>query len=405
MATNLHDPNNHAPPVAADDVWDDGAGWSRQSHDTGAGVLPRKRQRVWQAPTSSESSNTVISGLRINVESVARPTAASSPSLSIKEYGGEVFRLEQPLAEAPFQAAIVIPAMTLSAPQDPSELEGESKDWGKARQHPLRWLVIAGMGVGGVLVAALATQELLLSPKSKTLSNPLELVQEEKVEEMQGFEPDGPCEENARSLLAAYAKATTPEAVLPLIRNSTRLSPRLTQNWHPWLAPAEWFPSRNAAWEVSAEGGVCHGRLSGSKPNFAPYRAYFVREGESLRIDWEATEGISDAPFTSLARGIGAGGVVRCHATPENFYSLTFPEEQYRSYKLLAADLEQVVWGYVKLENPSAAALLKVFEAAKNEDDAPADRPMTLRLAPAPAGAQKNQWIIGELLHIEWVSP
>ncbi len=405
MATNLHDPNNHAPPVAATDVWDDGAGWSRQSHDTGAGMLPRKRQQVRQAPTSSESANSANSGLRINVESVARPTAASAPSLSIKEYGGEVFRLEQPLAEGPFQAAMVIPALPLAARRDSSELQGESNDWGKAHQHPLRWLVIAGMGVGGVLVAALATQELLLSPKSKTQSNPLELVQEVKVEEMQGFEPDGPCEENARSLLEAYAKATTPEAVLPLIRNSARLSPRLTQNWHPWLAPAEWRPSRNAAWEVSAEGGVCHGCLSGSRPDFAPYRAYFVREGDSLRIDWEATEGLGDATFASLARGIGAGGLVRCHTTPENFYSLAFPETQFRSYKLLAADLEQVVWGYVKLDNPAAAALLKVFEAAKNEDDAPADRPMTLRLAPAPTGAQKNQWIIGELLHIDWVSP
>jgi len=321
------------------------------------------------------------------------------------EYGGEVVRLEQALTEGPFQAAKIIPAQPLTAAGGARELQGEGQDWGQTRPHPLRWLVMAGVLVGGVLVAALATQELLRTPKAKARTAGLELVEPTQVEPMQGFELDGPSEENARALLAAYAVATTPKAVIPLIRNAPRLTQRLTQNWHAWQVPANWLPAHNATWQISAAGGRNHGCLSGRKPDFTPYQVFFVREGEALRIDWEATEGLGDATFATLARGRGMGGTIRTYATPENFYSLVFPETEFRSYKLLAADHEQVVWGYVKLGDPAAAALLKVFESAMNNGELPAEQAITLRLTPPPAGAQKNQWLIGEMLHIDWVSP
>jgi len=343
--------------------------------------------------------------LRINVQTVARQAVPTAPAVPIKEYGGEVVRLEQALVEGPFQAAKMIPAQPLDAVQGSRELQGEGQDWGHARPHPLRWLVIAGAGVGGVLVAALATQELLLAPKSKAQSTGLELIEESQVEQLQGFELDGPSEENARSLLATFAVATTPEAVLPLIRDAPRLTRRLTQDWQPWQVPANWLPARNATWQISAEGGKNHGCLSGHKPDFTPYQVFFVREGQALRIDWEATEGLGDATFAMLAKGRGTGGIIRTYATPENFYSLVFPESKFHSYKLLAADREQVVWGYVKSDDPAAAALLKVFESARNDGDPPKEQAVTLRLAPPPAGTQKNQWLIGEMLHIDWVSP
>jgi len=393
MTPKFHDPNNHAPPVSAADVWDDGDGLIQQARQAGGVRLPTKRVLAVRGPATANTGHPEPPGLRIDFPQAARKAPASEPPVPIKEYGGEVVKLEQVFAEAPFQAAKVIPPPASPAREEPRESHGDAKNWGKVRHHPLRWLVAAGIGVGGVLVAALATQELLLAPKPKPQKAHLELVEEVKIDDLNGFELDGPCQENARALLAAYAKATTPEEVLPLIRDAARLTHRLQHDWQPWQAPADWLPARDAAWQVSAEGGRSHGRLSGRKPDFSPYRAYFVREGEALRIDLEATEGLGDTTFAVLERGIGAGGVVRAYLTPENFYSLTFPETAFRSYKLLAPDREQVVWGYVKLGSPTAAALLTV------------DAPMTLRLTAAAAGAQKNQWLIGELLHIDWVSP
>lgn len=399
MTAKFHDPNNHVPPVSAADVWDDGDGLAHPAHPArhpGGVRLPAKRGPATATPEPA--------GLRIDFPQAARKAPASEQPVPIKEYGGEIVRLDQVLAEAPFQAAKVIPPLEPPAREGPRESHGDAKDWGKVRHHPFRWLVAGGIGVGGVLVAALATQE-FLAPKPKPQKAHLEVVEEAKLEDLKGFELDGPCQDNARALLAAYAKATTPEEVLPLIRDAARLSHRLRADWLPWQAPADWLPARDASWQVSAEGGRPHGSLSGRKPDFSPYRAYFVREGEALRIDLEATEGLGDAAFAALQQGRGSGGVVRAYLSPENFYSLTFPETAFRSFKLLAPDREFVVWGYVKSGSPAAAALLKVFEPTVSGADAPTEVPMTLRLTAAVTGVQKNQWLIGELLHIDWVCP
>ena len=410
MTTNLLDPNNHAPPVAAADMWNDVDELPSLTHEPVGVILPNKRERAVPAPSHTGSIDAPPPGLRINVISAARQsttTAAVSaaPAVTINEYGGEIVRLEQAQTKGLFQATKAIPAQPLVAVPNTRDLQGEGHDWGRTSPNPLRWLILAGAGVGGVLVAALATQELLLTPKPRAQITCPELVETPPIAQIHGFELDGPCEENARALLATYAKTTSPDAVLPLIRDAPRLTSRLTQDWQPWQVPADWSPNRNATWRVSADGGKSHGCLSGRRPDYTSYQVFFVLEGEALRIDWEATEGLGDSNFSMLTRGRGAGGVIRSYVTPENFYSLVFPETQFRSYKLMAADHEQVVWGYVKLGDSAAAALFKVFESAENDGISATEQAVTLRLTTPPAGAQKNQWLIGEMLHIDWVSP
>jgi len=355
--------------------------------------------------------------LRIEVRSPARIAAPAAGCATITEYGTEVVRLEQTLDEQPFQAANVIPAMELTKREAPRELHGEGQDWGKAHHHPMRWLVAAGASAAVLLVAALAGQKLYLTTQKNPRAVHLELVDEVMPEEVKGFEIDGACEASARSMVAAYAKARTPAEVLPLLREAARLTPRLTRDWQPWQAPADWQPAREAVWSVTAEGGRGHGTLRGRKPDFTPFQVCFIREGDALRIDWEATEGLGDTDFATLQKGRGTGGIIRAYVAPESFYSLTFPETEYHSYKVLAPDREQVVWGYAKAGSAAAVALLKVFEAAAQGDEANVGQPiaqrqvsgaeqaMSLRLSPAPEGAQKNQWLIGEMLHIDWVSP
>ena len=344
-------------------------------------------------------------GLRIDFKMAARKEPVTGEQVPIPDGGGEVVRLEQALEEGPFQASKVISKVPQTAPDEPHDLHGEGKDWGKARKHPLRWLVAGGLGVGILVVTALAIQELFLMHRKPPHTAPIEWIEEAPLAEVQGFEIDGASEAEARLLIAAYAKAQTPEEVLPLIRNAARLSPRLKLDWQPWHAPPSWEPARTAAWTVTADGGICHGLMSGWKPDFSRFGVYFVREEGSLRIDWEATQGLGDASFATLQRGLGTGGLIRALVAPENFYSLTFPETEFRSFKVLAPDREQVVWGYVKLSSPEEAALLHVFEASKALETTAAEQAMTLRLTPAPEGSQKNQWIIGEMLHIDWVSP
>ena len=360
MAAILHDPNNHAPPVSAADVWADCEAAAPVPRRAAGLALPEKR--VACAHATANSRKPVPQGLHIDV---CRLVPNASPALEragITEYNGAVVRLEQALDELPFQALKVIPAMALIAPEPPREQRVEELEWGKTRHHPLRWLMIAGASTAVLLVAALTAQESLLTTTKKERNNHLELAEDIVPEEVKGFECDGTSEANARAMVAAYAT-------------------------------------------VTAEGGREHGSLRGRKPDFSPYQVYFVREGDCLRIDWEATQGLGETSFDSLQRGVGSGGVIRAYATPGTFYSLAFPETEYRSYKVIAPDREQVVWGYLRTDSAAAAALKKAFEPAERGDATGSELPVTLRLAPPPAGAQKNQWLIGEMLHIDWVCP
>ena len=404
MAADLHDPNNHVPAVSAADVWDD-EGLAPPARESGAMVLPDKRGAAVPGIANAMPRPPAAGGLRIDVAAPAPRAAPPMARLAIKEYGGEVMKLAQAPDEGPFQAANTIPAWTLTGRQEPLHLHGEGQDWGRDRHHPLRWLVLAGAGAALLLMAALAAQELFLSQKKKPAAPVLALAEEVPIKQVDGFELDGPCEETARAMVAAYAKATTVAEVVPLIRDAARLAPRLTQDWQPWHAPADWQPPREAAWKVIMEGGLAYGQLCGRKPDFTPFRVYFVRLGKTLQIDWEATQGLGDTEFATLERGVGSGGVIRAYLAPENFYSQRFPETEYRSYKVLAPDRAHVIWGYAPANGTAAAALLHAFDAATRDDETAAQLPMTLRLTPAPAGAQKNQWLIGELLHIDWVSP
>jgi hypothetical protein len=404
MAADLHDPNNHVPAVSAADVWDDG-GLASPARESGARVLPDRQVAAVHGIANAMPRPPEAGGLRIDASPPARRAVPAEGRMAIKEYGGGVVKLPQAPDEGPFQAANVIPAMTLTVRDDPQHLHGEGPDWGRNRHYPLRWLMAAGAGAALLLMAALAAQELLLSQKKKPAAPAIALTEDVKVEQINGFELDGPCEGSARAMVAAYAKATTAAELVPLIRDAARLTPRLTQDWQPWHAPADWQPPREATWMVTAESRRGFAYLSGRKPDFSPFRVYFVRSGKALQIDWEATQGLGDATFPTLERGAGSGGVIRAFLTPENFYSQKFPESGYRSYKVLAPDRAHVIWGYAQANSATAAALLQAFEAAARDNETAAQLPMTLRLTPAPAGAQKNQWLIGELLHIDWVSP
>jgi hypothetical protein len=399
-----HDPNNHAPPVTPGDDWDHADEAAEVALPVGV-VLPSKRAKPAQGQSTAKARKPPPPGLRIDFRMAARKVPLPDAQSPIQSFDGEVVRLEQALDEGPFQASKVIEKVTQAALEEPRDLHGEGKDWGKARKRPLRWLVAGGLGVAVLVIAALAVQELFLMQRKQVQTPPIEWIEEAPLAEVQGFEMDGASEAEARLLVAAYAKAQSPEEVVPLIRNAARLSPRLKLDWLPWHAPPNWEPAREAVWTVTAEGGISHAMLSGWKPDFSRFGVYFVRDEGALKIDWEATEGLSDTSLESLERGLGTGGVIRAHVMPENFYSLTFPEAEFRSFKILAPDRERVIWGYVQLGSPAEAALLKVFEAAKTLEAASPEQAMTLRLTPAPEGSQKNQWIIGEMLHIDWVSP
>jgi hypothetical protein len=316
-----------------------------------------------------------------------------------------VVKLEAILTETSFQARNAIVPPLKPAAEAPQNLRGESTEWGKVSKTPTRWLATAAGGVVLLVVLAMVTQEVWLKDPKTAVVAVVEAPEDAPFEEVAGFELDSSSEADARKLLATYAKATTVEEVLPLIRSGQALADRLKLDWQPWGLAPDWQPPVLAVWEVSAEGGRSHGLLRGNRPDFSRFRAYFVREDDALKLDWEATAGLGDASFETLQKGMGTGGKLRAYVKLDNYYSQLLAEDAYHSFRLKAPDGEQVVWGYSKQGTPADAALLKIFEPSVIDGEAKSELPITLRLEPGPENCQKNQWLIREMLHIDWVSP
>jgi hypothetical protein len=394
------DPHNHAPPVAPGDEWADGLG---TAEPVASPRLARRVKRATQPPVPvPEPARTGPEmGIHIDIKRPVRQLPVDEPAVP----AAAVLKLESVTAETPFQAKQTIAPAPQEASEHPRGLQGEGVEWGRHSFIATRWMAVSACGVVLLVVLALVTQEVWLRTSKAAVAPAIVMSTEEPLEEVAGFELDGSSESQARDLLDTYARATTVEEVVPLIRKGPALAARLKLDWQPWRPPEHWQEPFQAAWLASSEGGISHGQLRGLKPDFSKFRVYFVREGDALKIDWEATQALGDASFETLQKGKGTGGRVRAFAKLEYFFTEHFPEDSFHSFRLQAMDDEQFVWGYSRIGSPADASLMRIFEPGVISSEAVAEVPVTLRLEPGPDGCQKNQWLIGEMLHIDWVSP
>lgn len=399
-------PETSLPPPSTEGEWDDPVLWE-EDPDAGRLVLPPKREIAPAEAAPVRSRSKVEMGLQIGIKLRAgrNGTPHDGPAPADDQ---EVIKLECPSADQPFQANLTIaPPVEPPAeePRTPGKPMAESPEWGGKTGHSLRWIVGSGLGVVALLVLALVTQERWLKEPAAEEPQTIGLADVEPLEEIEGFETDGTSEVQSRALLATFAKARQADEILPLIRQPEAVAERVRLHWQAWNTPPDWEVSPEAVWHTGYEKGRGFGILVGTTPDFKPFRAYFVRDQGVLKLDWEATQGVGDAPFEMLERGAGSGGVVRAYVKSDSFFTAVFPEADYRSFKVAAPDHEGVVWGYAKRGGQAEEAISALFPAGMFLESEKSELPMTLRLGPPPAGSQKNQWLILEMLHNEWVSP
>jgi hypothetical protein len=403
------DPHSHVPSPSADAEWADATG----VEDLASHQAPRRpvffNRRLSHPRESARPPGRTKAemGLQIDVNLPARrPVSEELPPAATDGDDDEVvIKLDAGSGETYFPTRQTIAPLLKPPPAPLSQVRGEGSEWGRNPKVSTRWLAAAAGGVLLLVVAALLIQESWLRVNKPVSLPVIDQVVEDSLPEVVGFELDSSSETEARALLDAYARATTVEEVVPLIRHGQNLVTRLHQDWVPWQPQPHWRAPATATWSVNDEGGRSHGVLKGAKPDFTRFRAYFVREDAGLKLDWEATQGIGDASFETLRKGLGSGGKVRVYAKLNYFHTEHFPEESYHSFRLGAPDGEQHIWGYSKLGTAADTRLMAIFEPGLLREPEKSEYSLTVRLEPGPEGCQKNQWIIGEMLHIEWVSP
>lgn len=402
MNPGFIDPHNHVPEVSEDDGWDNAEGFEQENKPVTT-VLPPRRKAADRAP---ENVAPAEAGLRIG-SGIQRSEPSETPSrLEVQEINASVIRLEQEIPAPPKVARQVTFHERPVVEKGSSFQGGEGKDWGVSRLNTHHWLIGSGVAVVVIVIASMLMLPSINAPnkpREDTVVVPASV--EEKDEKLEAINLMLEKQQEAIQLFRAYSQASHADEIIPMIRGGTALRETLRAHWKPLNVSRQWAPSIESMWGVfDLEGRPC-GLLEGRLPDGSPFSAYVTTEKGRLLLDWEGTTAFGTATFSELEKGTGDPSKIRGHLSTAEYYNASFPEQDYRSYRLVAPDQVNLIWCYVRRGTMEEAKIAKHFQPGEILREAPTAKKITLRLERGPEGALPNQWSVGEMLHIDWVTP
>ncbi len=399
IAPSHRDP---APPdVGPDDVWGD------PEYLDAEGSAPLLALPAKRPPRRRMEAAAGNGALRIGSRQLPPAESADHQAggLEVEEINGAVLRLapEMPAVErVPRQFTF----QAREAGGGKKRRGGETGEWGRRpHRHSLLWVCGAGTAIVGVVVGAMVMLPRVNRANAVQLQpGGTDLVIDRVVAD------DGPRrmaammqrQAEALEIYDAFARAAMVDEALPLLRDPEAVEPLLrAAGWSISPPRAE----SGHGWNVKEENDVIHGILDGIRTDHSKFQAYFVDVDGELRLDWKASTAYGTADFAELAQGRGDPGEIRGWISPTDFYTLAFPENEYRAYRLLSPDVSKALWIYAEVGGEAAEALESSLRGGQILAGDKDERKVTLRLAPPPEGAMPNQWRLVELLHKDWIGP
>ncbi len=319
----------------------------------------------------------------------------------VREKAGEAPRAGRPVA-----ARQVIGALEKDEPVSGWQAdEGESREWGKASAPgSMRWMVYWGLGVFGLLIAAFVLKPVLIRQET-TVREERTMRMEETAADVDDSDPSLVLGSRGREVFSSYVRAASPAEAVPFVRDGEKLRGILEKEWSPAGFPAGWEADMKTDLRVFQNEGVTYGVISVRLPGSPSYTAYLMPVGDRVLVDWEASTARGTATFGELGRGEGDGSLIRAVIARADHYTFAFPEREYQSYLLASMDSNQVTWGYTRRGGEADEEIGKLFRRGAILSAVQNDYRVCLRLERGSADSLPNQWLIGELLHIDWVQP
>lgn len=211
---------------------------------------------------------------------------------------------------------------------------------------------------------------------------------------------------NARQCWNLYADATEWQQVVPLVARAEEMKPLLRRHWQPGLVAR--MPSLDP--QLFAVSRQTDGRgffqIQGYDERGRSYCAYFVEEEGVMKLDWEATTGFCPIAFADMENAaLVEPALLRVNVARANYYSPAFPEDRYAAYCLTDSLDQEVLWGYVLRDSLVQQALDRVLGGADSLVAEESVARVTLKLQRPTGHKIKNQFLITEMLHNDWVMP
>lgn len=404
METSLIDRLSDTEDVSPDDVWGDVAGLESDPHNTGTALPPKRVKDEKQASGAAEGEV----GLRIGSGISSHAAGEVAARLEVQEIDGTVVRLDPEIPAEPWAPRHVNFQQRPAVPAQDRATAGEARDWGKPKKQPVIWIfgssvAVVAMVVGAVMLLPSIDKSIAARPRP----GDTELV----------LEPDGMTQEavdiknmlarqtEAEDIFRALVTAPSVAEMLPMLRQARKTSELIQANPHPLGAFAGQPAPRTQHWTSLQRDGLTYGLLKGGLPDHSGFEAYFVMEDGKLVLDWKASSGYGTANFADLAQKRGNPAEIRVWISNAEFYTLAFPEEAFQCYQLLSPDKQQSIWAYCRRGSEVESIINTRLQGGYILQNQVESMKATVRLEAGPAEALPNQWLIGELLHKDWISP
>ncbi|MCK5806325.1 MAG: hypothetical protein KAI66_26070, partial [Lentisphaeria bacterium] len=143
--------------------------------------------------------------------------------------------------------------------------------------------------------------------------------------------------------------------------------------------------------------------LMGQRQDYSNFGMYFVKEGDGLRLDWEASEGFSEVlPGEIPALTDREPRMMRVLVNGSNFYTDPYPQERYQCYTLQHRDPVDYVWGFAER---GSEVDLRLRERALRADLWGREHRAIVKVRRGGEGSRPNQVEVVEVLAQEWIVP
>lgn len=404
METSLSELLPYTDEVSLQDVWGDSFGDEVDAGSTGT-PLPPKRVKE-PSPASGLAEGEV--GLRIGGGVSSHAASEAAPRLEVQEIDGSVLRLDPEIASDLWAPRQFIFQQRPASPEGGRSNAGEAREWGKSKKQPVIWLFGSGVAVVAAVVAAmmmLPSIDKSITARPRPGDTQLVLEPDGMTAEAQTIKNMLARQAEAEEIFRTLVTASSVSDILPLLRDAGEIAGPVHTRPYPLAAFVGQLAPKTDHWTALNGEGLTYGLLKGTLPDYSRFEAYFVMEDGRLVLDWKASSAFGTADFAELAQKSGDSVEIRAWISNAGFYTLAYPEDEFQCYQLLSPDKQQSVWAYSRRGGDVEALInsrLKGGYILQNETES---MKATVRLEAGPADALPNQWLIGELLHKDWIAP
>ena len=140
---------------------------------------------------------------------------------------------------------------------------------------------------------------------------------------------------------------------------------------------------------------------------YTPFRAYFVRVGDKLKLEWKATVAASDISIEKSLQNDHPieDSLIRCYISrKEEFYIDPYNDRDHSVYRLTDSNRLDQVWAYVERGSQLDEELKRLLDHGRFVVDLKRNQRVTLRIKRVRYKGMPSQFEINSLVHKDWIS-